>query len=46
VTKLSTTVVVDPALISGITIECGDSFIDLSVATELKKLHTLLSDGL
>jgi len=37
---------VDPALISGHTIEFGDKFMDLSVATQLKKLQALLFDGI
>lgn len=36
---------VDPALISGITIEFGDKFMDLSVASQLKKLQALLFEG-
>jgi len=36
---------VDPALISGITIEFGDKFMDLSVASQLKKLQALMLDG-
>ena len=45
-TKMSVTVKVDEALINGITIELGDKFLDYSVATQLKKLQALLSDGL
>jgi len=45
-TKMITTVKVDPALINGFTIELGDKFLDMSVATQLKKLQALLSDGL
>lgn len=44
--KFITTIKVDPALINGITIELGDKFLDLSVATQLKKLQALLADGL
>jgi F0F1-type ATP synthase delta subunit len=36
---------VDAALISGITVEFGDKFMDLSVASQLKKLQALLFDG-
>ena len=36
---------VDPGLISGITIEIGDKYIDCSVATQLKKLQGLLQAG-
>jgi len=36
---------VDPGLISGITIEIGDKYIDCSVATQLKKLQSLLQAG-
>lgn len=45
-TKMITTLKVDPALINGITIELGDKFLDMSVATQLKKLQALLADGL
>ena len=41
-----TTFKVDEALLNGYTVELGDKFIDLSVATQLKKLQALLSDGL
>jgi len=44
--SMTTTVKVDEALINGITIEMGDKFLDLSVATQLKKLQALLADGL
>ena len=37
---------VDPGLVSGITVEIGDKFLDYSVATQLKKLQNLLKDGL
>merc|ERR1712046_426940 len=42
--KMITSVKVEPALINGITIELGDKFLDMSVATQLKKLQALLSD--
>ena len=44
--KISLSTKVDPALISGITVEIGDKFLDYSVATQLKKLQALLKDGL
>jgi len=44
--KMITTLKVDPALINGITVELGDKYLDMSVATQLKKLQALLSDGL
>ena len=37
---------VDPGLVSGITVEIGDKFLDYSVATQLKKLQSLLKDGI
>jgi len=37
---------VNPELVSGITVEMGDKFIDASVATQLKKLTVLLHDGM
>jgi len=36
---------VDPKLISGVVIEIGDRVLDLSTATQLKKLKSLLLDG-
>lgn len=44
--KMITTFKVDEALINGITVDLGDKFLDMSVATQLKKLQALLSDGL
>ena len=44
-TKISLTTKVDPLLVSGITVEIGDKFLDYSVATQLKKLQALLKDG-
>lgn len=44
--KIELTTKVDPALVSGITIEIGDKFLDASVATQLKKLQGLLKEGL
>jgi F-type H+-transporting ATPase subunit O len=35
-------IVVNPGLISGMTVEIGDKFIDMSAATQLKKLQSLL----
>jgi F-type H+-transporting ATPase subunit O len=43
---IQVTTLVDPGLINGITIELGDKFIDLSTATQLKKLQALLVDGI
>jgi len=45
-TKISLTTKVDPGLVSGITVEIGDKFLDASVATQLKKLQSLLKDGI
>jgi len=45
-TKIDLSTKVDPSLVSGITVEIGDKFLDASVATQLKKLHTLLKDGI
>ena len=44
--KISLTTKVDSSLVSGITIEIGDKFLDYSVATQLKKLQSLLKDGI
>ena len=44
-TKLSVSTKVDPGLISGLTVEIGDKYLDYSVATQLKKLQQLLKDG-
>ena len=44
--KISLTTKVDASLVSGITVEIGDRFLDYSVATQLKKLQALLKDGL
>jgi F-type H+-transporting ATPase subunit O len=44
--NITLTTHVDPGLVNGITIELGDKFIDLSVASQLKKLQALLSDGI
>ena len=44
-TRVDTTRALDPALVSGITVEIGDKFLDYSVATQLKKLQALLKDG-
>ena len=35
--------IIDPALVAGVTIEVGDRYMDLSAATQLKKLQSLLS---
>ena len=44
--NLSITTKVDSALVSGITVEIGDEYLDYSVATQLKKLQQLLKDGM
>ena len=44
-TKLSVSSKVDASLVSGITVEIGDKYLDYSVATQLKKLQQLLKDG-
>jgi len=44
--NLSVETKVDPGLVAGITVEMGDKYIDYSVATQLKKLMTLLKDGM
>ena len=44
--KISLTTKVDASLVSGITVEIGDKFLDYSVATQLKKLQGLLKDGM
>ena len=44
--KISLSTKVDPSLVSGITVEIGDKFLDYSVATQLKKLQSLLKDGM
>jgi len=44
--KLSVSTKVDPSLVSGITVEIGDKYLDYSVATQLKKLQQLLKDGI
>lgn len=41
-TKVNVEVKVNPGLIQGITIEIGDKFIDYSVATQLKKIVSLM----
>ena len=41
--KVSMTTNVDSSLVAGITIEIGDKFIDLSVASQIKRLQTLLN---
>merc|ERR1712159_597499 len=43
--KASVTTKVDPALISGVVIEIGDKVLDLSTATQIKKLKGLLVDA-
>ena len=35
---------VDPSLIAGLTITFGDKFIDMSVASQMKRLNALLMD--
>ena len=45
-TKIDLETKVDPGLVSGITVMIGDKFLDASVATQLKKLQTLLKDGI
>mmetsp|Transcript_47867 Transcript_47867/g.95582 ORF Transcript_47867/g.95582 Transcript_47867/m.95582 type:complete len:220 (-) Transcript_47867:481-1140(-) len=45
-TNMKLTTKVDPGLISGYTIEIGDKYLDYSVATQLKKLQSLLKDGM
>jgi len=45
-TKLEVTTKVDAGLVSGMTIEVGDKYLDYSVATQLKKLQQLLKDGM
>ena len=44
--KISLSTKVNPDLVSGITVEIGDKFLDYSVATQLKKLQALLKDGI
>jgi len=44
--KIDLTTKVDPGLVSGITVEIGDKYLDYSVATQLKKLQQLLKDGM
>ena len=41
--NVSITTAIDPALVAGVTIEVGDRYMDLSAATQLKKLQSLLS---
>jgi F-type H+-transporting ATPase subunit O len=45
-TTIKLTTKVDPGLVSGYTIEIGDKYLDYSVATQLKKLQSLLKDGM
>jgi hypothetical protein len=45
-TSISLETKVDPGLLSGITVEIGDKYLDFSVATQLKKLQMLLKDGI
>lgn len=45
-TSISLQTKVDTGLVSGITVEIGDKYLDFSVATQLKKLQMLLKDGL
>lgn len=44
--KMTLSTKVDPGLVNGITIEIGDKYIDLSVASQLKKLQSLLNAGI
>ena len=41
--NVSITTAIDPALVAGVTIEVGDRYMDLSAATQLKKLQSLVS---
>lgn len=41
--KVSTTIKVDSSLVAGITIMLGDKFIDLSVASQIKRLQSMLA---
>lgn len=41
--KVSMTSKVDPSLVAGITIMLGDKFIDLSVASQIKRLQSMLA---
>jgi len=43
--NINLTTKVDAGLISGITVEIGDKYLDCSVATQLKKLQSLLKEG-
>ena len=43
--KINLSTKVDPSLVSGITVEIGDKYLDCSVATQLKKLQSLLESG-
>jgi len=45
-TKVESVFKVDASLVSGITVEIGDKFLDASVATQLKKLHSLLKTSI
>lgn len=45
-TTINLTTKVDPGLVSGITVEIGDKYLDCSVATQLKKLQSLLKEGM
>ena len=42
-TNVSISTAIDPSLVAGVTIEVGDRYMDLSAATQLKKLQSLLS---
>ena len=40
--NMSFDTVVDPSLVAGMTIEVGDKYMDMSAATQLKKMQAML----